>query len=161
MHSGRAICESISGATAGCAQDVGKLWNGRLAAALFNGLEAYAAIPVPQSLRIESHVCVHPRFSTFFLGLLRFLGVHSRAKLPGVRIFFCCLWHTHSWVKSSSLGLPGVVRCLTPVPMRLWCLVCWTAFKVGCPCFVPLCGFYLFRVLSIFARGGVRCVCQL
>ena len=34
--------------------------------------------------------------------------------------FFCCLWHTQSWVKSSSLVLPGVVRCLTPVPIRLF-----------------------------------------
>ncbi len=37
-------------------------------------------------------------------------------ELLSCAVFYCRMGHTHSWVKSSSLGLPRVVRCLTPVP---------------------------------------------
>ena len=76
------------------------------------------------------------------------------------------MWHTQSWVKSSSLGLPGVVRCLTPVPMWLcFFLVCWIAFKVGCPCFVHFFCAFLFLPFSSFVDlrswWCALCVCQL
>ncbi len=45
-------------------------------------------------------------------------------------------------------------------------LVCWTAFKVGCPCFVLLCGFYIFSSFVVLRswwcalRVSVVVVCR-